>query len=234
MKNIIIIPTYNEKANILTIFQKIMALEDKFDILFIDDNSPDGTGDILDELATENANINVIHRAGKQGLGTAYIAGFKYAIKNQYDLIFEMDADLSHDPKYLPEFLKRIENADILIGSRYTDGRISVINWPLWRLVLSRLATVYVKLITGMPVSDSTSGYKCFKRQVLEAINLDKVKSNGYSFQIEMNYRAFKKGFTISDVPIVFTERLIGSSKMSKRIIIEALLVVWRLKLSLW
>lgn len=215
------------------LLEEVQKVNEDFTILFVDDNSPDGTGDLLEQLSQQRDDIKVLHREKKLGLGSAYIAGFKYALKHGYDYIFEMDADLSHDPKYLPGLLKLLQDHDMVVATRYHDGRVSVINWPLWRLILSRIATLYVKLITRMPLSDSTSGYKCFRRTVLEGIDLDTVKSNGYSFQIEMSYRAYKKGFKIGELPIVFVERMNGDSKMTKKIILEAILIVWRLKLNI-
>jgi dolichol-phosphate mannosyltransferase len=198
--------------------------------LIVDDNSPDGTGRIADEMAKKDGRFFVIHREKKSGLGTAYIAGFKFALEKGYDLIFEMDCDFSHDPKYVPHFLKAIQEADLVLGSRYIDG-VNVINWPMSRLLLSYYANVYSRLVTGLPVKDATSGFKCFRREVLEAIDLDRVKSNGYSFQIEMSFRAWKKGFKIKEIPIIFEDRKVGQSKMSKKIVREAVWMVWKLRL---
>ncbi len=227
-KSLIIIPTYNEKDNVEKISDIILRKYQNTDILFVDDGSPDGTGDIIDELVSANSKINVIHRAGKLGLGTAYIAGFKWALDRDYEYIFEMDCDFSHKPGYIADFLKAIKEADLVLGSRYTVG-VSVINWTLYRLLISKFATWYVRVITGMPATDSTGGFKCFRRKVLEAIDLDKIKSNGYSFQIEMTYNAWISGFKIKEIPIIFYERAEGDSKMSKAIVREAIWVVWRL-----
>jgi dolichol-phosphate mannosyltransferase len=229
MKTLIIIPTYNEKENIEKIILQVLAKHESIDVLIVDDGSPDGTGQIADSLSKQNNRIFVIHRKNKSGLGTAYVAGFKYAIEKKYDYVFEMDADFSHDPKYIPDFLNAIKEADLIIGSRYISG-VNVINWPITRLLLSYYANVYSRIVTGLPVKDATGGFKCFRREVLEAIDLDKVKSNGYSFQIEMSFRAWKKGFRIKEISIVFEDRRLGQSKMSKKIVREAIWMVWRLK----
>lgn len=231
MKCMIVIPTYNEKANLPVLIEEIFKHQIPFSILIVDDNSPDGTGLIADELAKQYPDrVHVIHRAGKMGLGSAYIEGFKYALKWGADYIFEMDADFSHDPRYLPDFIEKIKDYDVIVGSRYVNG-ISVINWPLSRLVLSLIASQYVRLITGLKLTDTTAGYKCFSRKVLETIDLDAVYSNGYSFQIEMNYRTTKLGFKIGEIPIIFVDRHSGTSKMSGHIVREALYVVWKLRL---
>ena len=229
MKALVIIPTYNEKENIEKIVPAVLEKDEILDVLIVDDNSPDGTGAIADRMAQENKKIKVLHRPGKSGLGTAYIAGFKYALENGYDYIFEMDADFSHDPKYIPEFLKAIKEADLVLGSRYING-VNVINWPMSRLLLSYYANVYSRWVTGLPVKDATGGFKCYRKEVLKAIDLDKVKSNGYSFQIEMSFRAWKKGFKVKELPIVFEDRRAGHSKMSKKIVREAVWMVWRLR----
>jgi dolichol-phosphate mannosyltransferase len=229
MKTLIIIPTYNEKENIEKIILQVLAKHESIDVLIVDDGSPDGTGQIADSLSKQNNRIFVIHRKNKSGLGTAYVAGFKYAIEKKYDYVFEMDADFSHDPKYIPDFLNAIKEADLIIGSRYISG-VNVINWPITRLLLSYYANVYSRIVTGLPVKDATGGFKCFRREVLEAIDLDKVKSNGYSIQIEMSFRAWKKGFRIKEISIVFEDRRLGQSKMSKKIVREAIWMVWRLK----
>ena len=229
MKNaLIIIPTYNERENVRAIARAVLEGIPKANVLFVDDNSPDGTGDIADELAAADERIHVLHRKSKDGLGRAYLAGFRWALERDYEFIFEMDADFSHDPKAILQFLDAAKNADLVLGSRYVGG-IRIINWPLHRLFLSRGAGMYVKLITGMPFTDPTGGYKCFRRRVLEAIDLDHINSNGYSFQVEMTHRAWMKGFKIVETPIVFEERRSGESKMSKRIVFEALAEVWRL-----
>ena len=229
-KTLIIIPTYNEADNIRKIINEIFNLNLSLDILVVDDNSPDGTSNIIEEISKNFNNIKLIKREGKLGLGTAYVAGFKYALKNGYDYIFEMDADFSHDPKEIPKFLEKIKECDLVLGSRYIKG-VNVINWPLSRLLLSYGANIYTRLITGMPIKDSTGGYKCFKRKVLERIDLEKIHSGGYAFQIEMNYRAWSKGFSIAEIPIIFVDRLEGKSKMSKLIVREAIWMVWKLRI---
>lgn len=232
MKSIIVIPTYNEKENIERLIEEIRKLNRDFDVLIIDDNSPDSTGRIADDLAKRHSEVSVIHRPGKLGLGTAYITGFKYALENNYELVFTMDADFSHQPKYLIDLLEKTKECDLVIGSRYIgDGRIK--NWPLHRLILSRGANIYVRMVTGLPVSDSTGGFNCYRKKVLKRINLDKVISDGYAFQIEMKYRLWKKGFSIKEVPITFIDRTRGASKISKKIIFQAFLLVWKLRLSL-
>jgi len=229
-KVLVIIPTYNEKNNILKVLETVLGLNiNQLDILVIDDNSPDGTAELVEEAMTKYPNIHLIKRAGKLGLGTAYVTGFRYALEKSYDYIIEMDADLSHDPKEIPQFLKAMNEADLVIGSRYLTG-VNVINWPLMRLFISVMASKYTRMITGMPFRDCTSGFKCFRRTVLEKIPLDKISSSGYSFQIEMNFKAWKRGFRIKEIPIIFYDRTHGSSKMSKRIILEAMIVVWKLK----
>ena len=231
IKTLLIIPTYNEANNILKVLDEVLSLNiDHLDVLIVDDNSPDGTADIVKKYSLNHSNIFLKEREGKLGLGTAYIAGFEYAIENKYDYVFEMDADLSHDPKVIPEFLKAIEEADLVIGSRYLTG-VNVINWPLMRLFISVMASKYTRIITGLPVHDCTSGFKCFRREVLEKIPLHEVSSSGYSFQIEMNFKAWKRGFRIKEVPIIFYDRTVGTSKMSKKIIVEAIFLVWKLKI---
>jgi dolichol-phosphate mannosyltransferase len=228
-KALVIVPTYNEKENIDRIIPEILDQDPSIDILIVDDNSPDGTGKIADKLSSENKRILVLHREKKSGLGTAYLLGFKYALENGYDYIFEMDADFSHDPAHLPKFLEAIKDADLVLGSRYISG-VNVINWPMSRLLLSYYANVYSRWVTGLPVKDATGGFKCFKRKVLEQIDLDKVHSEGYSFQIEMSFRAWKRGFKIKEIPIVFWDRRAGTSKMSKKIVREAIWMVWKLR----
>jgi dolichol-phosphate mannosyltransferase len=228
MKSLIIIPTYDERDNVRPIVATVLQAVPSAHILFVDDNSPDGTGKIVDEICAENPQVHVIHKEGKQGLGRAYITGFKWALANGYDLIFEMDADFSHNPKELPNFIKAAEQADLVIGSRYING-IRIMNWPMSRLLLSKTAATYVRIITGMPVFDPTGGFKCFRRQALEAIDLPTVTSNGYSFQIELTHRVWRRGMKISEVPIIFTDRFQGTSKMSKEIVREALWVVFKL-----
>jgi dolichol-phosphate mannosyltransferase len=199
-------------------------------MLIVDDGSPDGTADIVDGIIAGTRRVNILRRPRKMGLGTAYVAGFRWALERGYDFVFEMDADFSHDPQQLPEFLVAIQSADLVLGSRYRDGKVSVINWPIARLILSYFANVYARQVTGLQVWDATGGFKCFRRSVLETIDLDKVRSNGYAFQIEMSYRALKRGFKIVEIPIVFVDRTEGTSKMSKTIVREAVWMVWRLR----
>ena len=227
-KALIVIPTYNERDNVAPLAEQILTRYPQVELLFIDDHSPDGTGELLDQMAARQARVHVMHRPGKQGLGTAYIAGFKWALQRDCACIFEMDADFSHEPTYIGDFLKAIQHADLVLGSRYTVG-VSVINWTLPRLLLSKFATCYVRIITGMPASDATGGFKCFRRAVLEAINLEAIHSNGYSFQIEMTYYAWMAGFAVREIPIIFYERAGGVSKMNKAIVREAIRVVWKL-----
>jgi dolichol-phosphate mannosyltransferase len=231
MNPLVIIPTFNERENIKELIPEILDLKEKFHILIVDDNSPDGTGKVAEEFAKKFPQVHVLHRKNKNGIGKAYIDGFKWALKRDFDPIFEMDADFSHDPRYLPVFLEKIKDYDLVVGSRYHQGRLSVVNWDLRRVWLSILAGFYAKIVTGVPVSDATTGFKCFKRRVLENIDLDKVISEGYSFQIEMNWRTRKAGFKIGEIPIIFYERRHGKSKMSGSIIREALWVLWRMRL---
>lgn len=228
MKALLIIPTYNEKENIERIIAAVLPQAATLEVLVVDDGSPDGTGEIVEKLSAANPRIHLLRRAGKLGLGTAYIAGFKWGLARDYDCFLEMDADFSHDPNELPNMLRAIETNDLVLGSRYKDG-IRVVNWPLSRLVLSKGAAWYVRLITGLPVADPTGGFKCFRRAVLEAIELDSVKSNGYAFQVEMTYKAWMLGFRIKEIPITFTDRFAGQSKMSTGIVREALWIVWML-----
>ncbi len=230
MKALVIIPTYNERENIEAMVPAVLEKDPSLDILIVDDNSPDGTGRIADSMSQADQRIFVLHRQSKSGLGTAYISGFKFALEKKYDLVFEMDCDFSHDPKYIPDFLRAAQEADLVLGSRYISG-VNVVNWPISRLLLSYYANVYSRIVTGLPVRDATGGFKCFRRQVLESIDLDRVKSNGYSFQIEMSFRAWKKGFKIKEIPIVFEDRKVGQSKMSKSIVREAIWMVWRLRI---
>jgi dolichol-phosphate mannosyltransferase len=227
---LIVVPTYNERENLPRMAQRLLHLPVKVDLLVVDDNSPDGTGKLADELAAKHPEIHVLHRQEKNGLGRAYLAGFKWALEKGYEFVFEMDGDFSHNPDDIPAFLELIqkENADLALGSRYVNG-IRIINWPLSRLMLSKGAATYVQWITGMPITDPTGGYKCFRRRALQAMDLDQVRSNGYSFQIEMTHKLWRQGYKVVEVPIIFTERLLGHSKMSGNIVSEALVMVWRL-----
>jgi dolichol-phosphate mannosyltransferase len=227
---LVIIPTYNEKENVARIIAAVLSQDESIDVLVVDDGSPDGTGDLVDKLAAENPRVNAIHRAGKLGLGTAYVAGFKWALERNYEFIFEMDADFSHSPDAIPKFLKAAQSADLVLGSRYQNGQVNVVNWPMSRLFLSYSANIYARRVTGLPIFDSTGGFKCFRRRVLAAIDLSNIKSNGYAFQIEMTWHAWKRGFKIVEIPIVFVDRTEGSSKMSKKIVREAVWTVWRLR----
>jgi dolichol-phosphate mannosyltransferase len=227
---LVIVPTYNERFNIARLIPAILAQDPSLEILVVDDGSPDGTGAIVDGIAANNARVHVIHRAEKLGLGTAYIAGFRWALERKYDLVFEMDADFSHNPERLPEFLEAIRESDVVLGSRYQNGHVNVVNWPMSRLFLSYAANIYARFVTGLPIFDTTGGFKCFRRNVLESIDLNSVKSNGYAFQIEMSYRAWKRGFQLFEIPIIFVDRTEGVSKMSKKIVREAIWMVWRLR----
>ena len=228
-KTLVIIPTYNEKENAREIITAVLGQLSTVEVLIVDDGSPDGTGDIVAELAAREPRIHLMRRAGKQGLGTAYIAGFKWALARDFAFIMEMDADFSHNPSEIPNFLKAVEQADLVLGSRYTGGVARVVNWPLKRLLLSKGASLYVRLITGLPVMDPTGGFKCFRRQVLETIPLDSIRSNGYAFQIELSYQAWLRGFRVREIPITFSDREAGHSKMSGQIVREALWMVWRM-----
>jgi dolichol-phosphate mannosyltransferase len=227
-ETVVIIPTYNERENLPVLAERVLATHQRLHLLVVDDNSPDGTGRIADDLAARNDRIRVLHRAEKDGLGRAYCAGFAWALERKYEFIFEMDGDASHNPSDIPRFLEAAQSADLVLGSRYCQG-IRVINWPLSRLVLSLMAAKYVQCITGMPFTDPTGGYKCFRRRTLESIGLDQVRSNGYSFQIELTHKVWSRGLRIVEVPIIFTDRYLGASKMSGHIVREALLMVWRL-----
>ena len=228
-KTLVVTPTYNEADNIEQFITKVLGQGTDIQILVVDDNSPDKTGDVVARMMASNPSIHLIRRPGKMGLGTAYVEGFRFAIRNQFDYVFEMDADFSHNPDEIPNFLERIHDCDLVVGSRYKNG-VRVLNWPIRRLLLSYSANVYTRIVTGMPIKDATGGFKCFKRKVLEAIDLDKVRSNGYAFQIEMNFKAWSKGFTLREHPIIFMDRRSGVSKMSRRIVYEAVFMVWKLK----
>ncbi len=228
MKALVIIPTYNEIENIAKMLKTVLSKEPALDILIIDDNSPDGTADVVKDIMQQESRIKLIQRSGKLGLGSAYVKGFEYALANAYEYILEMDADFSHNPKDLSRLLEAAQKNDLVIGSRYING-VNIINWPFKRLLISYFASKYVFLITRMPIKDPTAGFKCFRRQVLESMDLNQVLSDGYAFQIEMNFRTWVKGFKIKEIPIVFTERIGGTSKMSKQIVWEAAWMVWRL-----
>ena len=229
-RSLVIVPTFNERENIRRLVSNVLAQDERLQVLVVDDGSPDGTGAIVDEMAAADPRVHVIHRARKLGLGTAYLAGFAWALEQGYDIVFEMDADFSHDPAHLPQFLSAIESADLVLGSRYRDGKVTVVNWPIGRLLLSYFANVYARWVTGLDLFDATGGFKCFRRKVLERIDLKDVRSNGYAFQIEMSFRAWRHGFRIVEIPIVFHDRTEGESKMSGNIVREAVFMVWRLR----
>jgi len=230
VETLVVIPTYNEKENIREVAGAVLAQGPGIEVLVIDDNSPDGTGSIVDSMAAADPRVHVLHRPAKLGLGSAYITGFKWALANTgAKFIFEMDADFSHDPSAIPQFLEAAKTNDLVIGSRYIRG-ISVVNWPLERLILSYAANKYTHCVTGLPIKDATGGFKCFRRAVLEALPLDRIKSDGYSFQIEVNFICWKKGFRIAEIPILFVDRRVGTSKMSKKIVREAAFMIWRLR----
>ena len=229
-KPLVCVPTYNERENIARLIARILQELPDAEVMIIDDGSPDGTGQIVDDIASREPRVRCIHRPGKMGLGTAYIAAFKWALERDYTHCFEIDADFSHDPADLPRLLDATKEFDIAIGSRFYAGRLSIVNWPLSRLILSMAATLYARVITGLKLWDCTTGYKCFRREVLAHLPLDKVKSEGYSFQIEMNFRAVRLGYKVGEVPIVFTDRTLGGSKMSKRIVREAIWRVWQFR----
>ncbi len=228
---LIVMPTYNELANLPRIVRLVLAEDPRIEILVVDDNSPDGTGDLAAEMGRADPRVHVLRRGSKDGLGRAYLAGFKWGLERPYRLLCEMDADLSHHPDNLPTFIAVARDTDIVIGSRYVGGRVNVVNWPMSRLLISYFGSFYARTITGLPVRDATGGFNCFRREVLEALDLDRIQSNGYAFQIELKFRAFRRGFRLREVPIVFTERDIGESKMSKRIVREAVWRVWWLRI---
>jgi dolichol-phosphate mannosyltransferase len=233
-RGLVVIPTYNEVANLAPLVDQVLAQDSRLEILVVDDHSPDGTGQLAGALAQKEPRLHVLHREAKLGLGTAYITGFKWALERGYDFVFEMDADFSHDPAHLKDFLKSIADADLVLGSRYLGGKVTVVNWPMGRLVLSYCANIYARRITGLRIWDLTGGFKCFRRRVLEAIDLSQVRSNGYAFQIEMSVRAWRKGFTLKEIPIVFVDRTEGQSKMNRSIVREAVWMVPRLRLMTW
>jgi len=227
--SLVVVPTYNEADNIKNLIPAVLGLPGEFNILVVDDSSPDGTADVVRGLQKSDSRVHLIVRSKKMGLGTAYVAGFKYALEKGFDFIFEMDADFSHDPNELPNFISKAQEYDLVLGSRYLSG-VRIVNWPIRRLLLSYFANLYTRIITGLPVKDATGGFKCYKRKVLESIDLDSIKSNGYSFQIETTFKAWKKGFKVVEHPIIFVDRRAGTSKMSKNIIYEAAYMVWKLK----
>ena len=228
-KSLVIVPTYNEKENILLIMSAILEQNECLEILVVDDGSPDGTGDMVEEATKKNPRVHLIRRKGKMGLGSAYVTGFKWALERDYERVFEMDADFSHCPTDLNRFLETAEDADLVLGSRYQNHRISVVNWDLRRLILSYGANVYTRIVTGLPISDATGGFKCFRREALQALNLDKMKSDGYCFQIETTFKAWTRSFRIAEIPIVFEDRRAGYSKLSRAIAREAFFMVFRL-----
>jgi len=228
---LVIIPTYNERENIARLIETVLAQDVRLEVLVVDDGSPDGTGEIVDGIRMKSSRVHIHRRPRKMGLGTAYLAGFKWALERGYDYVFEMDADFSHDPAHLSQFLYAIEHADLVLGSRYREGKVTIVNWPIGRLLLSYFANVYARVVTGLPIWDATGGFKCFRRDVLASIDLDDVRSNGYAFQIEVSFRAWKRGFKIVEIPIVFVDRTEGRSKMSKAIVREAIWMVPRLRL---
>jgi dolichol-phosphate mannosyltransferase len=231
---LVVIPTYNEASNLPTLVPQVLAQDPRLEILVVDDNSPDGTGPLADTLAGANPRVHVLHREAKLGLGTAYLTGFRWALERGYEYVFEMDADFSHDPAHLPEFLRAAAGADLVLGSRYLGGKVTVVNWPIGRLMLSYWANVYARWVTGLKIWDLTGGFKCFHRRVLEALDLSHVRSNGYAFQIEMSVRAWRNGFKLAEVPIVFVDRTVGQSKMNRKIVREAIWIVPRLRLMAW
>jgi len=231
---LVIIPTYNEAMNLGNLVPQVLAQDPRLEVLVVDDNSPDGTGQLAAALAQQNPRVQVLHREGKRGLGTAYITGFRWALERGYDYVFEMDADFSHDPAHLKDFLKAVGEADLVLGSRYLGGKVTVVNWPMGRLVLSYSANIYARWLTGLRIWDLTGGFKCFRRRVLETIDLSRVRSNGYAFQIEMSVRAWRKGFRLKEIPIVFVDRTEGDSKMNRGIVREAIWMVPRLRLMAW
>lgn len=232
-KSLVVIPTYNEKENILSIIPEVLTQNACFEVLVVDDGSPDGTGDLVEEFSKSEPRVHLMRRKGKLGLGSAYVAGFKWALERDYQYIFEMDADFSHSPKDLTRFLDKAAEADLVLGSRYMNRRISVVNWDLRRLILSYGANLYSRIVTGLPVSDATGGFKCFRRSALEALDFSKMKSDGYCFQIETSFKVWKKKMRVAEIPIVFTDRTKGESKMSGGIISEAFFLVIKLRLGL-
>ncbi len=227
---LVIVPTYNEADNLPRLIPSILEQDPRIDVVVVDDHSPDGTGDLADELSRESDRVHVIHCSGKQGLGKAYIEGFRWGLERNYELLFEMDADFSHRPSALPRFIEKAREFDVVLGSRYVDGRVTVINWPMSRLLVSYFGSRYARFVTRLPVRDATGGFNCWRREVLESLDFSKIESNGYTFQIELKLRAWRKGFTLTEIPIVFEERESGESKMSKKIVREAIWKVWKLR----
>ena len=233
MEKLVIVPTYNERENIAELLGRLLALPHGLEVLIVDDRSPDGTAEVVREWKARDPRVHLLERAGKLGLGSAYRDGFRYALDHGAEYIFEMDADFSHDPDSIGEFLKHAADHDLVLGSRYLHG-VTVVNWPLSRLILSYTANPYTRIVTGLPVADATGGFKCFRRRALEGVRLDRVRSDGYAFQIEMSFKCWKRGFRIKEIPIVFVDRRAGVSKMNRRIIWEAAWMVWRLRLLDW
>lgn len=229
-KSLVIIPTYNEKDNISLIIPAALAQDPCLEVLIVDDGSPDGTGDIVEKMAAENAKVHLLRRPGKMGLGSAYVAGFRWALERDFERVFEMDADFSHNPEDLPRFLAAAEEADLVLGSRYNEKKLGVVNWDWKRLLLSYFANLYTRIVTGLPVKDATGGFKCFRRSALESLDLSYMKSDGYCFQIETTFKIWKKGLRVKEIPIVFTDRIRGVSKMSGGIISEAFFLVLKLR----
>ena len=228
---LVIIPTFNEADNLPRIVPLVLNQDARIEVLVVDDNSPDGTGDLADDLADECDRVHVLHRSGKQGLGRAYLEGFEWGLERGYALLIEMDADFSHDPDALPEFIDKARDFEVVLGSRYVGGRVTVINWPMSRLLISYFGSRYARFVTGLPVRDATGGFNCWRREVLEALDFDRIESNGYTFQIELKLRAWRRGFSLTEIQIIFAERDSGESKMSKKIVLEAVWKVWKLRL---
>ena len=226
---LVVIPTYNERENVALVIPRVLAADPRLEVLVVDDSSPDGTAEVVEGLAMGEDRVHLLRRAGKEGLGAAYLAGFDWALERDYGLVLEMDADLSHDPQHLPEFLALAGSHDLVVGSRYMRG-VTVVNWHMGRLVLSWLANWYARVVTGVPLHDLTSGFKCYRREVLEHLRLGEIHSNGYAFQIETVFRAWRSGYRVVEMPIVFVDRNVGVSKMSKRIVLEAIWMVWRMR----
>jgi len=228
---LVVIPTFNEADNVLRIVPLVLNQDPRIDVLVVDDNSPDGTGDLADDLAEELDRVHVLHRSGKQGLGRAYLEGFQWGLDREYGLFIEMDADFSHDPDALPEFIEKAQEFDVVLGSRYVGGHVTVINWPMSRLLISYFGSRYARIVTGLPVRDATGGFNCWRREVLAALDFNRIESDGYTFQIELKLRAWRRGFSLTEIPIIFAERDSGESKMSKKIVFEAVWKVWKLRL---